>query len=63
MGGAMTFYDKPKCLVIIDRDNDGYEVALPRPGAQPTQQHVEAGRRLFGDLRISSTALHFLPEH
>lgn len=62
IGGAMTFYDKPKCLVIVDRDNSGYEVALSRPGVRPTQAHMEAGKRLFGGLRITSTLLHFLPE-
>jgi hypothetical protein len=62
MGGAMAFYDKPKCLVIVDRDNRGYEVALSRPGVGPTQAHVEVGKRLFGGLRITTTQLHFLPE-
>lgn len=62
MGGAMAFYDKPKCLVIVDRDNSGYEVALSRPGVRPTPAHMEAGRRLFGGLRITSSPLHFLPE-
>ena len=61
MGGAMAFYEKSKCLVIVDRDNRGYEVALSRPGVRPTLKHVEAGKRLFGDLRITSTPLHFLP--
>jgi hypothetical protein len=63
MGGAMAFYDKPKCLVIVDRHDSGYEVALSRPGVRPTQAHVEAGQRLFGGLRITSTPLHFLLEH
>jgi len=63
MGGAMAFYDKPKCLVIVDRDHRGYEVALSRPDARPTQAHVDAGKRLFGGLRITSTPLHFLPEN
>ena len=47
--------------MIVDRDNRGYEVALSRPGVRPTLKHVEAGKRLFGDLRITSTPLHFLP--
>jgi hypothetical protein len=62
MGGAMAFYDKPKCLVIVDRDNNGYEVALSRPDVRPTEAHVEAGQRLFGRLRVTSTPLHFLLE-
>ncbi len=63
MGGAMAFYDKPKCFVMVDRDNSGYEVALSRPGVRPTQAHAEAGKRLFGGLRITSAPLHFLPGH
>jgi hypothetical protein len=61
MGGAMAFYEKSKCLVLVDRNNSGYEVALSRPGVRPTPEHLEAGKRLFGDLRITSTPLHFLP--
>jgi hypothetical protein len=62
IGGAMAFYDKPKCLVIIDRDKDSYEVGLSRPNARPKLAHTEAGRRLFGGLRTTSSPLHFLPE-
>jgi len=61
MGGAMAFYDKPKCLVIIDRDDSSYEVGLSQPNARPTPAHMEAGKRLFGGLRITSSQLHFLP--
>lgn len=61
MEGAMAFYKKPKCVVVVDRDNSGYEVALSRPGVRPTSQHLEIGKRLFGELRITSTPLHFLP--
>jgi hypothetical protein len=63
MGGAMAFYGKPKCLVIVDRDSSGYEVALSRPGVRPTKAHVDAGQRLFGELPITSTVLHFVPQH
>ena len=61
MVGALAFYEKSKCLVIVDRDNMGYEVALSRPDIRPTPAHLEAGRRLFGGLRITSRPLHFLP--
>ena len=61
MGGAMSFYEKSKCLVIVDRDNEGYEVGISRPGVQLTSAHVEAGQRFFGALRITSTPLPFLP--
>ena len=62
MGSAMAFYEKPKCLVVIDRDNSGYEVALSRPGVRPSPEHLEMGKRIFGDLRVTSTPLHFLPD-
>jgi hypothetical protein len=62
MGGAMAFYEKPSCLVLVDRDNRSYEVALSRPNVRPTPAHLEAGKRLFGGLRTTSSPLHFLPE-
>jgi hypothetical protein len=62
MGGAMAFYEKSKCLVVVDRDSSSYEVALSRPGIEPTPADFEAGQRLFGGLRITSTPLHFLPD-
>jgi hypothetical protein len=61
MSGAMAFYEKSRCLVIVDRESSGYEIALSRPGVRPTPDHLEAGKRLFGGLRITSTPLHFLP--
>jgi hypothetical protein len=61
LAGAMAFYEKPKCLVIIDRGRSGYEVALSRPGVKPAPEISDAGRRLFSNLRITSTPLQFLP--
>jgi hypothetical protein len=61
MGGAMAFYEKSKCFVVVDRDNSGFEVALSQPDVKLTPAEVEAGQRLFGDLRVTSTQLHFLP--
>ncbi len=64
MGGAMAFYEKPKCLVVVDRDggSGSYEVGLSRPGMKPTASDLEAGQRLFGGLRSTNTPLHFLPD-
>jgi hypothetical protein len=61
MKGAMAFYEKPKCLVLVDRDGASYEVALSRPGTRTTKEDFEIGRRFFGDLRVTSSPLHFLP--
>jgi hypothetical protein len=43
-------------------NRSGYEVALSLPGVGPAQAHVEAGQPLFGNLSVTSTALHLLPE-
>ncbi len=63
LGGAMAFYGKPKCIVIVARDDGGYEVALSRPDANPTQTGMEEGKCLFGRLRVENKALSFLPEN
>jgi len=61
MRAALTFYGKRNCLVVVDRDGDGFEVALSRPGFHPTEEDRELGERLFGGLRITSAPLHFVP--
>jgi hypothetical protein len=32
MRAALSYYQKEKCMIVIDRDDDGYEVAITRPG-------------------------------
>jgi hypothetical protein len=61
MSGAMAFYEKRKCLVVIDRDKISYEVALSRADFQPTQADFENGQRLFGRLRVTSAPLQLVP--
>jgi hypothetical protein len=60
--GALAFYGKKKCLVVIDRDGVSYEVALSKPGVEPTPSHLAEGRRLYGHLRIASAPLQLVPE-
>jgi hypothetical protein len=60
-GGAMAFYEKSKCLVIVDRDGISYEVGLSRPGFSPSSADVEIGRRLFSALRVTSAPLEPVP--
>ena len=62
MRGAMTFYTKDKCLVVVDRDSKSYEVAMSRPAFTPISGDMEMGQRLFGNLRVTSTTLPFVPD-
>jgi len=36
MLGALAFYQKRNCMVIIERDGESYEIGLSKPGYQPT---------------------------
>jgi len=62
MRGAMAYYDKRKCLLVLDRDGVSFDVFLSRPDFNPTQAEFELGRRLFGHLRITDTPLELVPE-
>ncbi len=61
MRGAMAHYQKRKCLLVIDRDKESYEVALSRPNFTPTLADFERGQGLFGNLRVTSTPLDRMP--
>lgn len=43
-------------MVLIDRDGEGYEVAIKRPGELfiPTAEDMLNGRRLFAELAMRS---------
>jgi hypothetical protein len=58
--GAMAHYGKSRAFVVVDRDGEGYEVGLWRE-FQPTLTDHAVGEKLFGTLRIESTALHVSP--
>lgn len=53
MRAAMAHYEKPECMVIVDRDGKSYEVAMARPGFKPSLAEIQAGHELFGRLRHS----------
>jgi hypothetical protein len=57
MRGALAFYDKPRCLLVIDRDGNGYEAAISPAGFRPTLTDAEIGRRVFGRLRVTENCL------
>lgn len=61
MRGAMAHYQKRKCLLVIDRDGESYEVGLSRPNFTPGLPDFEMGQRLFGNLRVTSTPLAPVP--
>jgi hypothetical protein len=50
---ALAHYDRTRCLVIADRDGEGYEVLLERSRASASAEQRELGARLFGGLRMS----------
>jgi hypothetical protein len=59
MRGALAHYRKQKCMVLIDRDGEGYEVAITRPGEVfiPTAEDLLNGRKLFAGLAMKSVPL------
>jgi len=61
MRGAMAYYQKKRCLVIIDRDSLNYEVAVAKEGFTPTSADFEFGKKLFGTLCVTSKPLSLVP--
>jgi hypothetical protein len=61
MRGALAHYNKPRCLLIFDRDGQGYEVAIPRAEFKPSLADFEFGERAFGYLRIADKRLELVP--
>lgn len=56
MGAALAFYKKPHCMIVIDRDGAGYEVAVTRADAVlvSSSADVRNGEKIFGRLRSTS---------
>jgi hypothetical protein len=53
-GAALAHFQRSSCLVIVDRDGEHYDLALTRPGYQPSPADVIAGQKHFGHLRMST---------
>lgn len=51
MVGAMAFYGKSRCMVIVERDGKSYEVALSLPDLRLGVSDHLMGDQLFGHLR------------
>jgi hypothetical protein len=60
--GAMAYYEKRRCLLLLDRDGRSVIASLSRPELTPTFADFEVGQRLFGRLRITSTPIELAPE-
>jgi hypothetical protein len=56
MGAALAYYRKTRCMIVIDRDGAGYEVAITRLDVvfRPSPTDVLNGEKLFGSLRMTS---------
>lgn len=61
MWGAMAFYGKERCLMVVDRDGAGYEVVFGHMKSPPTFEEPQAGERLFGHLRIVDRPVNLVP--
>jgi hypothetical protein len=59
MRAALAHYHKHRCMMIIDRDGEGYEVSMTLPGLDfiPSDADVLNGDKLFGGLRVASVQL------
>jgi hypothetical protein len=60
--GAMAYYEKRRCLLVLDRNGRSIVVSLSRHGFTPTLADFEVGQRLFGHLRVTTTPLELAPE-
>jgi hypothetical protein len=61
--GAMAYYGKQRCLLLIDRDKRSLLTVLSPPGFNPTLADFEVGQRLFGHLRVTTTPLENVAEN
>jgi hypothetical protein len=59
MRAALSYYQKQQCMVVIDRDGEGYEVAITRQGEtfSATPEDALTGKKLFSGLRVTSELL------
>ncbi len=61
--GAMAYYEKRRCLLLLDRDGRSVIASLSRPEFTPSLADFEVGQRLFGRLRVTSTPMELAPQH
>jgi hypothetical protein len=56
MRAALAFYQKQRCLVVVDRDGAGYELSMTHPDLvfTPSPVEIRHGHEIFGHLRTAS---------
>jgi predicted metal-dependent hydrolase len=55
--GAMAFYKTKNCLVIVDRDGEGFEIAKSKMDYRCTSADEALGNHYFAHLRTTSLVL------
>lgn len=61
MRAAMAYYQKRRCLLVLDRDGSEYQVGLSSEVFEATISDHAVGEKLFGKLRIEHHPLHIAP--
>lgn len=59
--GALAAYDKYKCLIVVARDDVGYEVGYLSRTGDLTAEQKQWGDRFFSNLKMTSKKLSILP--
>jgi len=57
---ALTHYEKPDGMAIVDRDGQSFEIVL-RAGFTPRQEDQTLARELFGSLRVFDIPMSLVP--
>ncbi len=58
---AMAHYGRNRCLLIVDREGESYEVGLNELASTPSEGELQAGRNVFGALKISTRDARLRP--
>jgi hypothetical protein len=59
---AMAQYRKSRCLLVVDRDRESFEVTIGTMNSRPSGDEITAGRKLFGRLKMTTQKYSFVPE-
>jgi hypothetical protein len=58
---AMMHYERSRCLIIVDRDGEGYEVGLSLVTAPPSAEREPVKSKEFGPLKTFAYDLYLRP--
>jgi hypothetical protein len=59
---AMAHYRKSRCLLVVDRDGESFEVTMGIMNSPATDEEITAGRELFGRLKMTAQEYSFVPK-